>query len=76
MDFFDFFELGPKNALVSYIIYYFSSLATSPQFVIKESLSSPKLILSEDWTLFNKIGSTIFKKRLLSVTCFSFSFAK
>ena len=54
----------------------FSSFATFPQSVTKESFYSVKLILSDDWTLFNKNGLTLLLKRLLSVICFSFSFGK
>ena len=38
----------------------FSSFATFPQSVTKESCSSVKLIVSEDWTLFDKNGLTVF----------------
>ena len=54
----------------------FSSFTTFLQSVYKESFSLVKLIPSEDWTLFDKNSLVVFQTRLLSVTCFSFSFAK
>ena len=43
----------------------FSSVTTFPQSVTKELFSSVKVILSEDWTLFDQNGLTVFQKPLL-----------
>ena len=54
----------------------FSFIVTSSSFVVRVSSSLASLILSEDFTLFDKKILTVFQKQFFSVMCFSFYFIK
>ena len=53
-----------------------SFIATSSSFVIRVLYSPVSFILSEDCSLFDKKGLSVFQKHLFSVMCFSFKLSK